>query len=337
MPPPLVSVLIPAFNAASWIGECIRSALQQTWHRIEVIVVDDGSTDRTAAVAENFARNGVRVIRQKNGGASSARNTALSEARGDYIQWLDADDILFPDKIERQLRVAQSLSELSPESLLLMSCGWGRFYQCSRLARYTPDALWTSLQPTEWLYRKVNENLWLPPECWLVSRRLSELAGPWDEQLFRDNDGDYFNRVVVRAKGIQFVPDASVLHRFGVPGISSNFTLDRRKLESLATSLLRHVDLLLSLENSTRTRSACLRLLDRWMVYFYPEERELVSRLAAKEQELGGQFVEPMLERKYAWLRHALGWRLTKRLRWTLPYLRTRLCARRERMRCRSA
>src|SRR5215467_62161 len=99
----LVSILIPAYNSEEWIAETIRSAIGQTWPNKEIIVVNDGSTDRTAEVAQRFASRQVLVISTENEGASSARNHAFRLSQGEYIQWLDADDLLAPDKIECQL------------------------------------------------------------------------------------------------------------------------------------------------------------------------------------------------------------------------------------------
>ena len=87
---PLVSILIPAYNAQKWIADTLRSALDQTWESKEIIVVDDGSTDRTLEVARRFEAQGVRVFAQENQGAAAARNKAFSLSRGEYIQWLDA-------------------------------------------------------------------------------------------------------------------------------------------------------------------------------------------------------------------------------------------------------
>jgi len=87
---PLVSILIPAYNAERWIGETIRSALAQTWPRKELIIVNDGSRDRTLEVARQFASGNVLVVTQQNQGASAARNKAFELCQGDYIQWLDA-------------------------------------------------------------------------------------------------------------------------------------------------------------------------------------------------------------------------------------------------------
>ena len=106
---PLVSILIPAYNAQAWLGEAVRSALNQTWPRTEIILVDDGSTDQTLAVARQFESPRVKVLSHPNQGASVTRNRALSLAQGDFIQWLDADDFLAPDKLALQL------AAISPE------------------------------------------------------------------------------------------------------------------------------------------------------------------------------------------------------------------------------
>jgi len=82
---PLVSILIPAYNAQPWIADAIRSALDQTWPHTEIIVVNDGSTDRTLAVAQQFVSRGVTLVSQPNQGAAAARNLALSLSRGDYM------------------------------------------------------------------------------------------------------------------------------------------------------------------------------------------------------------------------------------------------------------
>jgi glycosyltransferase involved in cell wall biosynthesis len=86
----LVSILVPAYNAGEWIADTLQSAVAQTWPHREIIVVDDGSRDDTAAIARRFAPQGVTVVSQPNQGAAAARNAALSLSRGDYIQWLDA-------------------------------------------------------------------------------------------------------------------------------------------------------------------------------------------------------------------------------------------------------
>ncbi len=107
---PLVSVIIPAFNAGRTLRETLESAARQSWQHLEIIIVDDGSTDQTAAIAADFCAADARakLISQPNGGEFAARNRAIDEARGEWIAPLDADDLWYPEKLERQLAVAQS-------------------------------------------------------------------------------------------------------------------------------------------------------------------------------------------------------------------------------------
>src|SRR6058998_3677852 len=135
---PLVSILIPAFNAQEWIAETIQSALRQTWPRKEIIVLDDGSADETLVVARRFESDEVRVISQPNQGAASARNKAFSLSRGDYIQWLDADDLLSPDKVAHQMEAAQQATD----GRTLFSSPWASFRFRPPKAKFVPTPLW---------------------------------------------------------------------------------------------------------------------------------------------------------------------------------------------------
>jgi glycosyltransferase involved in cell wall biosynthesis len=116
----LVSVIIPAFNAAAYIRQTLHSVLAQTYQSLEVIVVDDGSEDGTDAIAEEFVKKDSRVqlVRQCNAGVGAARNTGIRMARGEYIAPLDADDLWFPEKLEKQV----ACLEQSGEEIGLVYC-----------------------------------------------------------------------------------------------------------------------------------------------------------------------------------------------------------------------
>src|SRR5437016_8780326 len=147
---PLVSILIPAYNAERWITDTIRSAVAQTWRKKEIIIVDDGSRDGTAAIARRFASKTVSVISQQNQGASTARNRAFELCQGDYIQWLDADDLLSPDKVAQQMAAAQERHG----KRILLSSRWGYFMYRPSKAKFIPTPLWCDLSPVEWLVRR---------------------------------------------------------------------------------------------------------------------------------------------------------------------------------------
>jgi glycosyltransferase involved in cell wall biosynthesis len=100
---PIISVIVPAYNAEATIAETINSILNQTFTHLELIVVDDGSEDRTIAVVESFSDSRIRLIRQKNRGLAGAHNTGIASARRRYIAFCDADDLWLPEKLERHI------------------------------------------------------------------------------------------------------------------------------------------------------------------------------------------------------------------------------------------
>src|SRR4030095_15803874 len=166
---PWVSILIPSYNAERWIADTIRSALAQTWLTKEIIIVDDGSRDQTLHVARHFASKNVSVVTQENQGASAARNKAFELCQGDYIQWLDADDLLEPDKIGTQVEAADRYGS----ERTLFSSAWAHFYYRIDKAHFAPTSLWCDLSPVEWLVRKMGQNLYMPPAAVLVARKNS--------------------------------------------------------------------------------------------------------------------------------------------------------------------
>lgn len=315
---PLVSILIPAYNAEKWIAETLRSAIAQTWENTEIIVVDDGSKDGTLEVAKSFESDRVRVFTQKNQGASAARNTAFSLSHGDFIQWLDADDLLSPDKISLQMAALDR--RLSNRTLL--SSGWGRFFYRPSQAEFVPTNLWCDLTPTEWLTRKMEENLHMQTGTWLVSRELTEAAGPWHTALLSDDDGEYFCRVLQASDGVLFVPGAKVYYRAAGSSSLSYIGMSTKKMDAQWHSMELHIKTLLSLEDSPRTHKACVQYIQNWLVFFYPGKTDLVEKARAMAKSLGGELTPPQLSWKYTWIRALFGWSTAKKASVYLPNLR---------------
>src|SRR5713101_2032150 len=245
---PLVSILVPTFNAHEWIADTLRSAIAQTWERKEIIVVDDGSSDQTLAFARQFESNSVRVVTQKNQGASAARNRAFSTCQGDYIQWLDADDLLAPDKIARQMEAV----DRGAGPRVLLSSAWGWFIYRTGKAEFVPTPLWCDLAPTEWLLRKLGQNLHMQTATWLVSRELTEAAGPWNTHLSLDDDGEYFCRVLLNSEGTRFIPEAKIFYRMSGSNSLSYVGRSEQKMESMFRCMQLHISYLRSLEDSER-------------------------------------------------------------------------------------
>lgn len=301
---PLVSILIPAYNAERSIALTLRSALAQTWPKKEIIVVDDGSRDETLSVVRQFASPAVQVVSQENQGAAAARNRALSLAQGDYIQWLDADDLLSVEKVTRQVVALGERSRMT-----LASCGWAYFRHRPSRATFVPTPLWEDLDPLEWMLRKWEHNKHMQTATWLVSRDLAEAAGPWDSRLLGDDDGEYFSRVIARSDGIQFVPEGKVYYRISSGARLSYIGASDRKMEAQMLGMELQIGYLRALSDSPRVRRACISYLETWLLNFYPNRPDLVARAQRLAASLGGELRAPSLSWKYEWLRRSFGWR----------------------------
>ena len=306
---PLVSILIPAYNAAPWITATLASALAQTHRPIEIIVVDDGSTDATLAIARNFEASGVRVVSQSNAGASAARNHALRLAQGDYIQFLDADDLLAPEKIAAQVaRLADA------PSLSLASGQWGRFTQDLHDARFDPSPNHRDLTGIEFLQLFFEHGAMMQPGAWLAPRSLLKAAGPWDETLSLNDDGEYFARVMLRASGIRYCAAARVFYRSSLAG-----SLSRRRDPLALASSFRATESIVSqltaADSSERTRAAAAYAW-KWTAFeLYPEACAL-SREASRRCAALGDSRRPLpAGPHFQLLAKFIGWRLAKRLR----------------------
>jgi len=305
----LVSILIPAYNSERWISEAIESALAQTWPKKEIIIVDDGSSDKTFSVANRYSSKNLEVVTQKHSGASVARNKAFSLCQGDYIQWLDADDLLASNKIEKQLICCEG----DGKDRVLYSSAFGEFFYHSRRARYAPNSLWHDLKPVEWLLKKLSENSWISVDAWLVSRELTEVTGLWNENLSLDDDGEYFCRLVSLSQGVKFVKKAkSYYRRHSTDSLSKKTSA--KACRSLFQSIILCIDYLRRLENSERTKAACLDYLNVWTSYFYPEQEDILKQIGELMRELGGELRPPTLGWKYFVVETLFGYKKAKKI-----------------------
>jgi len=306
---PLVSVVTPCYNAAPWIAETLRSVLDQTWPAIEVIVVDDGSRDGSAEIARRIGSSRVKVISQDNAGQSAAANVATAAAQGDYLEYLDADDLLAPDKIERQIRLIERVGPT-----FVASGEWARFYDHPQHAEFTPDALWRDLDPVEWLLTAWNGHLMMHGAAWLIPRPIAESAGPWDERLTLINDFDFFSRVLLASQGARFCPGARTYYRSGNTGSLSG-AKTRRAWESAFLSLRIGTGNLLARESSPRTRAACATVFQRFSFEVFAQEPDLATEAEKLARELGGSPVQPDGGPAFLALSRIVGWQLALKVR----------------------
>jgi glycosyltransferase involved in cell wall biosynthesis len=304
----LVSILIPCYNAELWLTETIESALGQTWPHTEIIVVDDGSSDKSLEVARRFEPHGIRIIAQSNHGASAARNAARAACQGEWLQFLDADDLLAPDKIEQQMRLAASVGDD-----FVLCATWSRFTRTPADADFTPQPLCIDTTPVDWIVTKFDRNAMMHPAAWLIPRALAERAGPWNESLSLDDDGEYFTRVVLASRGVRFCSRAASYYRSGL-----DRSLSGAKSETAWASAFHSLELsaerLQHAENSPRTRHACATAFQRYIHEAYPRAAASRRRAAVHVAALGGSDLAPSGGPKFQLARRLVGWRLAKRL-----------------------
>jgi glycosyltransferase involved in cell wall biosynthesis len=198
---PAVSVIIPVFNGERFLSPAIASALDQTFADLEVIVVDDGSTDTTPAIAGGFGSR-VRYVPQSNQGVAAARNTGLAMARGTYVAFLDADDVWLPEKIERQITCAER-----DRRLAAVGCG---FFVTDERLNVREQIIPAPCSLTDLLLFRSNGGL--NAGTAFLRKADVDAVGGFDPDLFICEDLDLAIRVMERGDA-SCVPEALLLYR----------------------------------------------------------------------------------------------------------------------------
>lgn len=225
----LVTVIIPVFNRAAMLREAVESAAAQSYRPLEIIVVDDGSTDDTLRAVERLAAEHaeVRSVRQANGGAGAARESGRRLARGEFIQHLDSDDVLLPAKLERQVAGLRSHPECGA------SYGWTRL---RRADGRVEDRPWKrSGERIETMFPAMLQSRWWDTPTPLYRASLLEKAGPWSA-LRVEEDWEYDARLASHGVRLHFVDDWVCEVRQHEAGHASGGGLDPRNLRDRATA-----------------------------------------------------------------------------------------------------
>lgn len=232
----LVSILIPCYNARQWVGHAIDSALAQTWPDIEVIVVDDGSTDGSSEVIQSYGDR-IRWERGPNRGGNYTRNRLLELAKGEWVQYLDADDYLLPEKIENQMRFLRTRSDVD----VIIGPAILEYYE-EKAARKEileipgPHDYWALL--ASWQLPQTGAPLW---------RKSAILdVGGWDPQQPCCQEHELYLRLLMGGKRFAYNPKNGAVYRQW-----SDQTLCKRDIKLVHT---RRLMIEQQLENFLRSR-----------------------------------------------------------------------------------
>lgn len=300
---------MPCYNAEAFIRAAIESILSQTWSDFELIVVNDGSTDRSGDVLRSIKDTRLVIITQENHGQCAACNKGYTTSTGDLIKFFDADDIMDPEMIERQV------ARLDGRSDAIAMGEWQRFYGPEPdSTEFPPLPMYRDAKPADWLVKEwASGQPMMQCALWLIPRQIIKERGLWDERLSLINDFEYFARLLQGANELLYTPGARLHYRSGIAGSLSG-QKSRTAVLSQFTSLNLGIQHLLAVRNDAEARAACAGLLQAFEYEHYPEHPDLRAQARARVLELGGSNAQPDGPPGFHALRHFVGWRLAKQV-----------------------
>ena len=266
-----VSVIIPLYNAEKYIIECINSVINQTYKELEIIVVDDGSTDDSLNIVRSMYGGDERVIivSQKNRGGCVARNVGIHRATGEYIQFLDADDKLDLNKIQVQMDLLKKMQY--PKDVLVFSA-WTKLGVPLSEMGSNQTSVWHDYEtPIDILVDFSLYQCCLPPSVYLTSIELIRRAGGWNEQLKRNQDGEFFARIIKKSNSLRFANNALTYYRSTPNSVSK--AMNYLSAESWIDSLILTSDIIIQ-GGHPKTKEAVYKMISSCLYRMYPYYRK---------------------------------------------------------------
>ena len=302
-----VSIIIPLHNAESFISEAIDSCLNQTYTSIEVIVVENGSNDGSWNIISNYKDSRISCFQIEASSATVARNFGYLKSVGDYIIFLDADDVLVPNKIELQLAALSA----KPEGWIA-SCAWAKFKTNTKEAIITPQKVWNIQNPIDWCLQSWMGGGMMALSGWLMPKAVIEKAGLWDERLSLHDDGEFICRVLLASKGNVFVENTVVYYRQQDNSLSRDHT-SKKAAESALLVYKSYQKQILKFQDSKLTRRALARNFSRFIYEYYPAHAQSIKEAYREINELG---VKPPLvgSPSFKLIQRIVGFKLAMRL-----------------------
>lgn len=303
-----VSILIPLYNSEQYIAKTIESALNQTWKDKEIIIVDDGSTDNSLSIAKSYESDSLKVYTHANRGVCASRNYALTKAVGEYIQYLDHDDIIDLHKIEKQMNYISFQSLCKTD---VVYCAHVNFLDDIKdILPYNDSHQGKSYdKPLELFNDMLIARSIILPGSYLMHRSLIENVGGWNEELLNNEDGEFYARIMTMATSVHYVPGTKVYWRSTPNSLSKQVDTSYLVFKyiawtTIATTLLKNNDV-------EETRYACSKLLTDFVVEFRPANQAWLKSLEAFMKKNKIKYDTMNKSKVHKFLINTIGWRQT--------------------------
>lgn len=300
---PLVSVLIPLYNAEQYIEDTIIRLKKQTYPNIEVIIVDDHSTDKSLKIAQKYVSEQVHVYVNPKRGGNSARNYAFLQSRGEYVKFIDADDFCSDNMIKSQME--RILSEGTRQTVVFSPV---RMYYPDGQLFVPPRGIDRDYVPSIELlldiWRGKGFNC---PHCHLMHRSLVNKVNGWNENIIKNQDGEFFARIYAAAdKALAVDSEYAVWWQTG-SGVSTQMSL--RAIESVCETHCIISDLIYSYRNDEETRKICGRFIGAYVFFNYPLIKPLLPQIETYCEKTNTVLYFPK-QRRISILKALLGWKI---------------------------
>lgn len=317
----MVSVIIPVFNAMPFLKETLASVCEQSYTNIEIIAIDDGSTDGSLEYLISLKHKNLIVKSNINKGACAARNFGLEHSTGAFIQYLDADDLLSKAKIQLQVEA------LHKKVCSIAVCNTKHFYDTIDNGKVTDQDFLFSTNDAKGfllnLYGSNGAHNMVQTSAWLTPKPLIEKAGPWDETLSKDQDGEFFCRVASRAQGVIYVPKALNYYRKHVNGSNIASQKQRAHIESQLRALQSKSQQFDDVKHTKAYKNAMALQYKILAIDAYPNFKDVSKAALQVSDTLGGSSYLPVLGgRIIEAVKQIMGWRITKSLSYWIHKIR---------------
>lgn len=307
----LVSVIIPVYNAEDFISMCIQSVINQTYRNIEIILINDGSTDGTLDIIHSFSDPRLILVNQENKGCSASKNEGLRIAKGDFIQYLDADDYLSPDKIENQV------DKLSFNKNVIAVCKTVIISDNFKINGLEID---TDLIRNGGNGKDFLLSLWglngkfgmVQPNAYLIPRKIADEIGEWNEEISPspDEDGEYFARVLLATENVCYTEGINFYRKVTNANSLSKIFSFQRALNLLDTVELKFSHLF-KVENTQRVQELYQLNISQVIYQFGVQYPELIDYSLEKIQDKRLKSLRIQNPRGFKYLSFAIGFKNT--------------------------